>query len=284
MKAFLHTFIASIVLSGLAAAEVRISDGVDEGMAAFVIETETAIYYYQKEAGGFSSILDLDGNDWLGWNRSEAEAYPASAASDFRGLPNMVFQSADGGAGHPGYYECESIQLDGKSIQSVSKSGKWRWTWTFTAQDATLRVEAIDPDHPYWFLYEGPIAGRFAPDKQYWGTNQKGPIRTFPDYYKTGGLVDNWRWVYFGDNELDRIFVLEHLQDDSHLDLFGYLGNTDAGLDSPDGMVVFGFGRALDAKALLRETPNTFRISFHEFKVTNAKDHDRLKEILQSKD
>ena len=39
----------------------RITDSADEGMEAFRVETGQAVYFYQKEAGGFSSILDREG-------------------------------------------------------------------------------------------------------------------------------------------------------------------------------------------------------------------------------
>ncbi len=262
-------------------AGVKITEGEDEGMACFIITTPSATYYYQKEAGGFSSVVDVEGKDWVAWNRSEAEAYPASAASDFRGIPNMVFQSDDGGAGHPGFYKCESEQVDARTIRSVSKSGKWQWSWVFTEEDATMTVERMDPEHAYWFLYEGPIAGRFTPEEQYWGTDTGGPIFEFPDYYKTGGLVSQWDWAYFGDQAVDRIFLVEQLTPDDLPDLFGYLGNTEAGLASPDGMVVFGFGRELNAKALMQETPVQFRILFREGAVLTEAAHEELARVLE---
>src|SRR6185436_17217063 len=40
----------------------------DEGLSAVKIQTSTATYFYQKRAGAFSSILDNDGNDWVGFN------------------------------------------------------------------------------------------------------------------------------------------------------------------------------------------------------------------------
>ena len=126
--------------------EVRITDAEDEGVAAYKIETSSATYFLQKEAGGFSTILDKDGNDWVQF-RSEPDAdYPAGAASQFRGLPNLVYGGDDNGVGHPGFAKCTSVLVDDHTIRSTSKSGKWQWTWTFTETDAKLHVESVDPD------------------------------------------------------------------------------------------------------------------------------------------
>ncbi len=259
---------------------VSISRAIDEGMECFRIETDSATYYYQIEAGGFSSILDKDGNDWLGYRKSEAESYPASAASDFRGLPNMVYQSADGGAGHPGFDKCISIQIDKRTIRTFSKSGKWQWSWKFTDTDATLTVEEVDPEHVYWFLYEGPIGGTFDPDNQYWGNNKQGPIKEFADYYKGKEIYDQWDWAYFGSHALDRILLIEHLTPDGLPDTMGYLGNSEKGLESDDGMVVFGFGRYRNAKPQMSRADNQFRIRFMEKRIQNSADHQMITKTI----
>lgn len=257
-------------------AGVTIEKGKDEGMECFVIHTDSATYYYQKSAGGFSSILDRDGNDWLSYRKSEQEQYPDSAASDYRGLPNMVFKSDDGGAGHPGFEKCVSFQTGPNSIRSLSKSGNWSWSWEFTDQHATLTVEESDPNHAYWFLYEGPIAGTFDPDNQYWGNSREGPIQTFDDYVKGETTKNIWNWAYFGSHAINRIFVVQHLTPDALPDMCGYMGNTRQGLASDDGMIAFGFGRYITADPLMTRTPNQFRIHFKEFKIDSIEAHQQL--------
>lgn len=236
-------------------AEVVIRESSDEGMDAFVIQTPTATYFYQKEAGGFFCILDNV----------------------------MVFGSDDSGAGHPGFKRCISIQVDHHTIRSFSQSGLWQWSWRFFDKYAELTVESADPNHPYWFLYEGPIAGRFKPSRQYWGSNRSnGPLSTFPDYFKTGGDFDLFEWVYFGDKSQSRILFLHHLDPDNLPDLISYLGNSPAGLDSSDGMVVFGFGRYKDAKATMSKTPNRFRIGLIEKGINSEEDHREVAQFIQS--
>ncbi|MEX0322743.1 MAG: FG-GAP repeat domain-containing protein [Puniceicoccaceae bacterium] len=259
---------------------IRITDAADEDMEAFRIETASATYFYQKEAGGFSSMIDKDGNDWLGYSRSGNAQYPQSAESDFRGLPNMVYQSDDNGAGHPGFDQCTTTMIDARTLRTVSKSGKWQWSWTFHHNGAELTVEKVDLDHPYWFLFEGPIAGRFLPAKQYWGTNTEGPITRVTDYYSTGGEFSSWTWAYFGDKSVNRILLLEHLTPDDLADCMGFLGNSQDGLESDDGMVVFGFGREKDAQPLMTAAPNLFRISFREQAIRSVKDHRKLSQHL----
>ena len=46
----------------------RITHGTDEGQDCFLITTQSAVYAYQAEAGGFSSICDRDGVDWINFH------------------------------------------------------------------------------------------------------------------------------------------------------------------------------------------------------------------------
>ena len=75
---------------------VSINEGTfSEGQECFKIETPVATYLYQKEAGGFSNIIDSNGTDWIQFHKSDETAYPRSAESDYRGLPNLVFRSEE---------------------------------------------------------------------------------------------------------------------------------------------------------------------------------------------
>jgi hypothetical protein len=62
-------------------------------------------------------------------------------------------------------------------------------------------------------------------------------------------------------------------------DLFAYLGHTEAGIQAPDGMVVFGFGRKAGAVPLLTE-PRTFYVGFHAERVRDAAAHMRTSAYL----
>ena len=66
-----------------------LSDTIDAGQEAFVIQTPLATFIYHKEGGGFSHLIDVDGNDWIGY------APGVGPAGEYRGIPNMVFRGAE---------------------------------------------------------------------------------------------------------------------------------------------------------------------------------------------
>ncbi len=246
-----------------------------EGQDAYRIETPSATYVYQKEAGGFSSIMDSNGIDWIQFKKSDSAYYPSSAASDYRGLPNMVYKSEDGGCGHPGFDKMQSILLPGNRIKSVSKSGKWEWIWSFFSDRAELEVVRTDPDTPYWFLYEGPVAGKFSPGTHYWGNNLDGPLTDTPDLVLGPELYGNWQVVYFGDRNYNQTLFIKKQTSDEIKDLFTYMGNSMEGNESDDGMIVFGFGRDKGATPLLN-TPDRFLIGFYNKRISSKGDHLQL--------
>ncbi|MBP7140436.1 MAG: hypothetical protein KBA71_00900 [Opitutaceae bacterium] len=255
-----------------ASAEIEISDTDYEGLPHFRIVTPGGTWYYDKSGGGFSRLIDRDGRDWIAFHMTPSRG-PGAAAGAYRGIPNAVFGKGnpDAGVGHPGKDRCISTREAADVIRTVSKSGTWAWTWRFTPTHAIFRMEKADPDHPWWFLYEGPPAGRYAPREQYWGTSEGGPRRDTPT---TGGVTGQWNWAYFGDNLSPRVLVLAQAKADSLGDSFRYLGTDEAGIDAPDGMAVFGFGRA--PRPLLRGAGHEFRVGFMEMPVPDAAAHERL--------
>ncbi|MGD9328441.1 MAG: hypothetical protein PVH48_05690 [Cyclobacteriaceae bacterium] len=273
-------FFFILLLSGCH--KVSIVDGVmDEGQECFEIRMKNATLYYQKTAGGFSSIIDKEGNDWIGFRKDTIQGYPQNAASEYRGLPNLVFGSGDSGAGHPGFDKCTSSLVSYDKIKTVSNSGKWEWTWTFYSDYARLIIEKVDPGHSYWFLYEGIPGGKYSPHSQYWGTDKGGPNKNIPDYYFNNAEYNNWQWIYLGEESVGRVFYILHEQSDQLTDTFSYLGNTSEGVISPDGMVVFGFGRDKAAKSLFQDKDQTFVIGFEEMGITSVEDHDQFNSIMK---
>ena len=261
-------------------AQVSITDGaISEGQECYKIETYSATYLYQKEAGGFSNIYDSEGTDWIQFHKSPEATYPASAAADYRGLPNLVFRSDDGGAGHPGFDKMTSEKVSENQIRSISKSGNWQWTWTFNPEFAELQVEKIDSSHAYWFLYEGPIAGKFSPASHYWGTDLAGPLTEQPDLVRGPEKYAHWQTVYFGDAGYHQTFFVHQMQPDTLRDLYTYMGHTKSGNDSSDGMVVFGFGRAPRATPLMK-SPHKFRIGFYPQRVESEIEHKAILEYI----
>jgi hypothetical protein len=254
---------------------------IDEGQECYRIELENATLYYQKEAGGFSSIIDKDGNDWIGFKRDSVQGYPTNASSEYRGLPNLVFRSDDSGVGHPGFDKCVSEKINDYQIRTTSRSGKWQWTWTFFHRHVELLVDKTDPNHSYWFLYEGIPGGQYRPQFQYWGTDKIGPDKSIPDYFFGNADYDTWQWVYFGDESVDRVFYVVQERPDNLTDTFSYLGNTNEGVISPDGMVVFGFGRDEDAKSLFTAEKQKFFFGFKEGGIKSIDDHVHFKSQIE---
>lgn len=256
----------------------RISELSYQGAPHFLVKTETASYYYDREGGGFSRIIDRDGNDWVSFKREPWGEYPASAASAFRGIPNLVWQGEDDGAGHPGHKKCNSW-LEGNQITTESKSGKWKWTWTFGPDHAQLDFIKTDPERAYWFLYEGTPGGKYQPKDTYFGTNTSGPSLEQFDYYKNSLLKQDIQWAYCGTASAKQVFYMLQLKADQKEDIISMLGNSDKGIDSADGMTVWGFGRNEKPAALLT-TPQQFIIGFYPEKIDSKEKHQAFAQYL----
>ncbi len=249
----------------------------------FVIETRRGTYWLDKNSGGLSRLIDRDGNDWIAFKKEPWDQYPASAAGAYRGLPNLLFGEDESGFGHPGWDRATSERMDESTIASTSSSGKWRLLWQFSPEDVRLTVQKTDGDTPYWFLYEGPIAGRWAPANQYFATNTTPPIDQPHDYFKQDKLFDSWQWAYFGDKDVPRVMFIVHEQQDDAADTCSHLGNSPAGVESPDGMVVFGFGRGPKGIEPLLSGENSFRIGLLERTGNDKNDYQSIsKQLNQS--
>jgi hypothetical protein len=261
---------------------VSISEGEYLNRPHFVINTKNATYFLDKAGGGLSRLIDREGKDWICYSDSPRNEYPASAASSYRGLPNFVHKSEDDGAGYPGRNQCYSFQVNDHTILTISKSGQWQWRWQFFKDHARLTVEKIDEQHKYWFMYEGVVAGRFAPFEQYWGNNLGGPRYETHDYYRDDKIFANWLWAYFGDQTVKRVFFVAMDRPDRYIDTFSYLGSTDQGIHSPNGMVVFGFGRMGDSEPQLTDTGNTFLFGFVKGRVKNQGGHESVQKEIEN--
>lgn len=249
--------------SGLCA-DVTIEQGEYEGRPQFVIRTARSTYFYDRAGGGFSRLIDVDGRDWVAFRKDPLSNFPQSAAAGYRGIANLVFGAGnpDAGAGHPGFDQCVSTIVGEHTISTRSKSGTWHWRWSFTEDHATLTILQADPVNPYWFLYEGPVGGKWSPSTHYFGTDAGGPLRDLPDTKNQS--FGRWRWAYFGDKECSRVLLAVQRRKDQLDDTLWYLGDSAQGISSNDGMIVFGFGRGPGTQPLFREAGEQFRIGFVE--------------------
>ncbi|OAV44384.1 hypothetical protein [Lewinella sp. 4G2] len=258
MRTFLLLFCLLLVSSSATAQ--KFTEVTHLGRLHLKVETRSATYLYDPVAGGFSSIIDPAGADWVAYRDTPWGEYPASAASSYRGVPNLVFRGDDDGAGHPGHKKCKSELRDGK-IYTETLSGEWAWNWSFTRKGAILAVTKVPAGKKYWFLYEGPAGGRYQPKTTYWATGLTPPSYAIPDHFTGGTHRDYHQLMYFGQDDSRYVFGMLQATPDTHRDHISYLGNEEIGAaNSPDGMVVAGFGRDEGATPLL-EDPQIFAIA-----------------------
>jgi len=262
--------------------EVAIRSDNYQDREHFVIETRSATYWLDKRSGGLSRLIDRQGNDWIRFKRQPWDKYPSSAGSSYRGLPNLLFGGSESGFGHPGWDVATSEQIDDRTILSTSESGTWKLRWTFDETGARLDVETSDDSREYWFLYEGPIAGRWAPDQQYFATDTSPPQHNPRDYQQGQRYQDAIRWAYLGDRNTERVLALVHLTADQQVDTFSHLGNSSEGLAAADGMVVFGFGRGPKGIDPKLRGDHSFRISLIESAGETDTQYDAIASQLNS--
>lgn len=243
------------------------------------VSTPGATYFVDRYSGGISGIFDKDGNDWIQWKRLENENYPQSAANVYRGLPNLVYGDEDNGIGHPGFDKAMSFKEGLTRIRVRSLNGKWEFLYSFYPDYAELEIiKTPEYNRNYWFLYEGVPGGVYHPNNTCWGTDS-GMKVSKPDYYKGEEEYGDWQWAFFGDKNTKRVFYVIQKGKDNQADMFCFLGNSDKGIDSEDGMVVFGFGRGKDATPLINKT-NIFYFGFYE-KTIDEKSFSKLEKYIQ---
>lgn len=250
-----------------------------EGREHYRIQKGQVTYYYDIAGGGFSRLIDRDGNDWISFKMKPWGSYPEAAASSFRGIPNLVFSGEDAGAGHPGHNKCRS-RIEGDKLITEAISGNWEWQWSFNEDYAVLEVLKVPEGERYWVLYEGTPGGSFVPGNYTFGTSSMKPTSELNDYFKGKTEFTRFRWFYVSSSNTVNTFFMAQVQNDRHTDLYGFLGNTEDGLSSPDGMTVVGFGRGKDTNPLLTK-PNKFIFGFYPEQVKNSNSFGGLSKYLE---
>ncbi len=224
---------------------VACRDGlVDEGQESFEIQTERAIYRYHKQGCAFSSLIDRDGNDWIGYHPKGKER------GDYRGIPNMGYNTF----GHPGYVTGQTELLDetesSATLKSTAAAGAWEVDWSIYTSHAVMTAHRIA--EPVWLLYEGTPGGKFNPQKQfvYWSD---GTCRGCSERFREP--TPDPKWVAFCDPKTKRSLAMAYDGPDSFVDTYWPMGGK-------GGMTVFGFGRTdKDGFGFLVETV-PFTLSF----------------------
>ena len=226
--------------------QVVFTDNVhEEGQAGYRVQTSNALYFYHKLGGGFSSLVDVNGRDWISYSTI------AGSGGSYRGIPNMVYPE---GYFHPGSTSAISSVVNlgpvKATIRSVTIDGRWETLWEIFPDYARMTV--LKADRAYWFLYEGTPGGVLdAADR----VTRANGVQTSAMTSWTGDVTNSEgeEWLYFTDpNVLGKarsLFVVHH-EDDGAIDSY-YPMNSE--------MTVFGFGRS-KTRAYMTQVPNRFTV------------------------
>lgn len=220
-------------------------------LSCYIVTTAAATYFLEKEGGGLSSMLDVDGVDWIGFNNEEGSGWKG----EYRGFPNSVHRQ-DGSyfhalnAGTDSSSSVVEIETDDHvRIVFTSGNGKWEGQWDFFPDRCDFTMARISPGYKYWVLFEGVPGGEMDPT-DFWYSSADRDSHLIGEQ-QTGDLPAP-EWIAFGDKDFSRmLFLLQH-EDDSHPDDY---------FDRPY-MTVFGFGRSEKEKYL--DSPHKFSIGFIE--------------------
>ncbi len=227
------------------APRITVDEGIeDEGLTTIRVENDGGQFLYDVDGGGFSSIVDVDGNEWIGWSNS------SGSAGEYRGVPNLVYPE---GFMHPGLGGVTSTIVNSGplevTIRSVSSDGAWVTEWEIGPSSAELTV--VEAPKSYWFLYEGTPGGTLEPATDVVGRSD-GTVSPASEAW-TGDLVGD-EWVYFGDPSVGRSLVVANRNPDAAVDSY-YPMNGE--------MTVFGFGRS-GVGSYLDAAPAEFSIELVE--------------------
>ncbi len=224
--------------------QVALTDGIiDQGQTSYKIDITDSSFFFQKEAGGFSSWNDKSGNDWIGWSTANGPS------GKYRGIPNAVNPEE---VFHPGFYCCTSSIVSQGPIKirvRTANGTKWEALWDFYPRYATMTMTKMD--HNYWFLYEGTPGGVLEPTKDF--MVRSNGVKTLLNQSWAQDIPSN-EWVYFSDpsvGTVGRSLFVTHQEDDTLLDQYW----------SYNYMTVFGFGRKeANLTKLLSTVPQHFTI------------------------
>ena len=216
-----------------------INNIIDEGQSSYKIESPGGTWFLQKAAGGFSSLLDANGNDWLSYNSA------AGAAGRFRGIPNMVYPEGDL---HPGT-NLSSTTLRGNgplraTLQTNTLDDRFGVRWDIYPTHATATItKALAP---YWFLYEGTPGGSLQGGGNDYIYRSDGAVNNTGVAWNPQKDIPGKEWLYFADTALNRALYVVHHEDDNAFEYYSPQGT------APNQMTVFGFGRTTEGPLLTR--------------------------------
>lgn len=214
-----------------------------QGQPTIRVAAPGATWFFHREGGGFASLLDDDGNDWIGYKPG------GGSAGQYRGIPNLVFPD---GIFHPGDRNCSSEVVERRDdravIESRSKDDRWLCRWTVTARMAHMRL--LKAGGLYWFLYEGTPGGRMEYDRDF----------AILCTGQTRKLGERWTetlpapaWVGFASTSCNRTLLVTCHDPVEHVDQYWPMEHN---------MTVMGFGRddRGGLRSLLTHAPADFTV------------------------
>ncbi len=234
--------------------KVSLSHGIDAsagGDAAYIITIQNATFYLEKSGGGLSSMIDVDGVDWLGFHKEKVSGHKG----EYRGFPNAVHKQ-DGNYFHamnagtdPSTSIVEINTKDHIRIVFTSENEKWEGQYDFYPDRLDFTMSKVSPGYKYWVQYEG-VPGGNMDDTDFRYSSADDIAHPINDSFI--GDLPSPEWMAFGDPNSPRMLFVLHHEDDSHPDDY---------VSRPD-MTVLGFGRRNKDKFLT--TPQSFSIGFVE--------------------
>ncbi len=226
----------------------------DEGQDSYKFELASGTYYYQHQSGGFSSINDMDGNDWVSHSTLQG------TAGEFRGIPNLIYPE---GGFHPGHGGSTSQVLHNGPLKVtyVTTDGSWQALWEIYPE--YVRMTLLQSAHNYWFLYEGTPGGELTTSDYYVLSDGPTQYNAYSDIVNsTDPDIAGEEWIYFVDPNVGaagRALFFAHHEDDTFVDSYRRLGST----ASNNAMTVFGFGRQ-HVSTLMSQVPQHFTFGLLE--------------------
>ncbi|MXU64395.1 hypothetical protein [Oceanomicrobium pacificus] len=230
-----------------------------EGQETLRFQIDGSSWYYHKAGGGFASIIDADGKDWLSfrpWGGSDGI---------YRGIPNLAYPD---NVYHPGHFNCEtSAPIVGPlraTFETWSKDEVWGCRWHIFPDHAELTVLKVG--HPYWLLYEGTPSGKLdeAEDFCIRSDGLKRPLSESWDE-----VLPDPKWIAFGKEGRGRCLWLWSQSPEN-------AGCRDSFWPMEKNMTVFGYGRH-DMNIYMEHVPARFA-----FGLTETQDAVRLRAAILS--
>lgn len=202
---------------------VTVSEVFHQSQPSYRIGTPAGEWILHQQGAGFASLIDADGNDWIGFR--------PHGGSDglYRGIPNIKNPQD---YFHPGTPTGRSRILSQGAVccRILAETLDGVCEAIYELYPTHLSMTLLKSPQPYWFLYEGTPAGQL---------DEENGFIVCSDGTRTSA-GERWEaildpgWLYFGASQEKRVlFFAQHTTEHRLSSYFPMEHN----------MTVFGFGR-----------------------------------------